>query len=143
LWDRSCGIGGGLLMGRQAVLSDPAGRRFDDLRAAYRFEQAHGGVPISVRKRYEQRLNRLRAQLRQRQPAGCRLGDVLKRIGAIDDAQLQQALVAQTLVKKKWLLGEILVGLGKIDEETLHLAVGIQQEALTAGARSVVSDSVG
>ena len=99
----------------------PVEQRFEDLSSSYRFECAHG-IPMSVRQRYELRLSRLREELRNQQTS-CRLGDVLKRIGAVDEERLANALRIQRANGTEKLLGEVLIDLGWVDEETIRRAV--------------------
>lgn len=99
--------------------------RFDALSSLYRFECAHG-IPTSVRKRYEMRLAYLRKDLRKSETS-CLLGQVLLRVGAIDEKRLAKALVLQQEGGKKKLLGELLIDLGWVDEQTIRRAVNEQR----------------
>lgn len=108
----------------RAILK-PIQQQFESLSSSYRFECSHG-IPTSVRERYEWRLSRLREELRSRKTL-CYLGDVLKRMGAVDEERLASALSIQMANGRKKLLGEILVDLGWVDEETIRRAVDIQR----------------
>lgn len=99
-------------------------RRFEDLVASYRFEEARG-IPMSVRERYERRLSDLRVVLRDRRNQK-RLGEVLQRMGAVDEAQISNALAVQHAEAGQRLLGEILTDLGLVDEQTIRRALEVQ-----------------
>jgi hypothetical protein len=114
------------------AVSKPTCQKFEDLSSAYRLERAQG-IPMSVRERYERRLALLREDLRH-QGTSCRMGDVLKRLGAIDEERLADALALQKASGGKKLLGEILVDLGWVDEGKIRQAVEIQMRS--AGAPS-------
>ena len=107
--------------------------QFEDLSVAYRLE-CEQGIPMSVHERYERRLARLRQELRSR-GTSCRLGDVLKRMGSLDDERLADALRIQSSSGGKKLLGEILIELGWASEQTIRRAVEAQ-------ARLVVGQGV-
>ena len=101
--------------------------RYVQLLAEYRLQCAEGVVP-SVRAQYERRLAALRDQLRSWESPH-KLGDILMRLGAIDNARLEQALEIQSTQEKSRLLGEVLVDLGWVDESTVHQAVEVQISA--------------
>lgn len=117
------------------TLTKPIHTRFEDLSASYQFECAHG-IPMSVHERYEQQLSLLREELRG-QKTSCCLGEVLKRIGAVDEQRLANALSMQTANGRKKLLGEILIDLGWVDEERIRRAVEEQ-----AATRPTVTEAV-
>ena len=108
-------------------------QRFQTLSSSYRFEQANGGLPVSVRKRYELRLERAREELRDRKTS-CRLGEVLKAIGALSEEQLSDALHAQSQERGKRLLGEILVDLGWVNQDAIRRAIDIQRIGTNAAS---------
>lgn len=107
----------------------PVQQQFESLSSSYRFECAHG-IPTSVRKRYELRLARIREELRAHKTS-CYLGEVLKLIGALDQRRLTSALTLQKENGGQKLLGEILIDLGWVDEETIRRAVDIQRIGAT------------
>ena len=106
-------------------------QRFQTLLSSYRSEQSHGGIPVSVRDRYELRLKRAREELRDRKTS-CRLGEVLKAIGVLSEAQLTNALDKQREDEGKRLLGEILVDLGWVNQDAIRRAIDIQRVGANA-----------
>jgi len=81
-----------------------------DVSSAYRFECARG-IPMSVHERYQCWLAERRAKLRDRSTS-CRIGDLLRRIGAVDEDDLAEALQIQQECGRAKLLGETLIDLG-------------------------------
>lgn len=104
-------------------------QRFDELVDAYRAHSA-GGSSLTVCRQYEQQLGLLRDELRCRKST-CRLGELLRRMGAIDELRLGDALAIQQKDGRQRLLGEILVDLGWSSEETIRRAVEIQAASAT------------
>jgi len=115
------------------------GRELDDLAASYRSECAHG-VPMSVHERYERQLGTLRRTLRS-VPTPCRLGDVLKHMGAVDEQRLTDALSVQAVSESGKLLGEILIDLGWASEQAIRQAAELQAAAYQETEASVVGAS--
>jgi hypothetical protein len=76
-------------------------------------------------------MSQLRQELRTRKTS-CYLGDVLNRMGAIDEQQLARALDIQMESGRNKLLGEILVDLGWINETMLRHAV--EEQAAVRGS---------
>jgi len=116
------------------------GRRFENLIVSYRLECAQG-IPMSVRERYERRLEELRARLRTRKPS-CSFGEVLRRLGAVDSRCVADALRIQREDRVERLLGEILVDLGWINEAMLRRAVQRQEEEHERCLNPLESESV-
>jgi hypothetical protein len=114
-------------------------REFDDLAASYRSECAHG-VPMSVHERYGRQLSSLRRTLRN-VPTPCRLGDVLKHMGAVDEKRLTDALGVQAASENGKLLGEILIDLGWASEQAIRQAAELQAAAYQETEASVVGAS--
>jgi hypothetical protein len=114
-------------------------REFDDLAASYRSECAHG-VPMSVHERYGRQLDSLREELRStRMPY--RLGDVLRRMGAVDEKRLTDALGVQAASGDGKLLGEILIDLGWASEQAIRQAAELQAATYQETEASVVGAS--
>ncbi len=103
-------------------------KQFEALLASYRLESQRG-IPMSVHQRYEDRLAHLREELRNRK-AACPIGEVLKRMGAVDEEGLASALRTQEANGKRRLLGEILVDLGWVDRSAVKAAVSVQTTSL-------------
>ena len=108
-------------------LTRSVSQEFEDLATSYRSECAQG-IPMSVHERYERRLTVLRKELRSR-GAPCRLGDVLRGMGALDEKRLASALSIQSARGGERLLGEILIDLGWVDEQAVRRAVAVQAES--------------
>jgi hypothetical protein len=87
--------------------------------------EATGTMPKSVHMRYEERLAALRDTLKV-QKHTYPLGAILVSIGALTDAQLNRALLAQRQSQPTKLLGEFLVELGFVSSEKLSHALAIQ-----------------
>ena len=95
---------------------------------------------MSVHERYVRQLRSLREELRSvRMP--CRLGDVLRRMCAVDNEHLAAALARQSASGGEKLLGEILIDLGWASEQTIRRAVELQAEAHKEATASVVGAS--
>lgn len=112
---------------------------FEDLAASYRSECAHG-VPMSVHERYGRQLRSLREELRSVQTP-FRLGDVLRRMGAVDNEHLADALAMQSASGGEKLLGEILIDLAWASEQTIRRAAELQAAACQETEASVVGAS--
>ena len=99
----------------------------EEVKEEYREKEAIG-IPMSVREWYERALAEIRRRIREvrRIRGGKRLGELLVEQGALDQEGLQQALTEQKARGKEELLGEVLVALGLIKEETLLSALQIQ-----------------
>lgn len=87
--------------------------------------EAGGTTPSTVHRRYADRLFELRSELRK-QAHPSPLGAILVSIGAINEEQLNRALTKQQLSTPKKLLGEFLVEMHWVSEDTLSHALSIQ-----------------
>ena len=67
-----------------------------------------------------------------------RLGDVLRRIGAVDEKRLTDALSVQAASGGGKLLGEILIDLGWASEQAVRQAAELQAAAYEETEASVV-----
>jgi hypothetical protein len=114
-------------------------REFDELASSYRSECAHG-IPMSVHERYGRQLDSLRKKLRS-VPTPCRLGDVLRQMGAVDENRLTDALGVQAASGGGKLLGEILIDLGWASEQAIRQAAELQAAAYQETEASVVGAS--
>ena len=71
------------------------------------------------------------------------LGNVLLKMGVIDESTLKAALAEQTDVeKRRSLLGSILVKMGKLDEAVLKKALKIQKQLRTGNKADAMIDIV-
>lgn len=97
---------------------------FEQVRQEYEAKDAIG-IPMSVRERYEKALTEKRSRIRveQKRKNAKRLGEILMEAGVLDQEQLQQGLAEQRLRGRKELLGEVLLSLDLIKEETLLSAL--------------------
>ena len=100
---------------------------FEELRREYKMKDARG-TAMSVRERYEKDLTEIRDRIRKEQigEVGKRLGEILVETGALDQATLQRGLAEQLLRGNGELLGEVLLSLNLIEEETLLSALHMQ-----------------
>lgn len=99
----------------------------EEVREEYRSKDAIG-IPMSVRERYEKALAEIRCRIREgrKGEVGKRLGEILVETGALDQATLQRGLAEQQLRGNGELLGEVLLSLNLIEEETLLSALHMQ-----------------
>lgn len=95
---------------------------------------------MSVHERYERQLSSLRRTLRS-VPTPCRLGDVLQRMGAVDEEHLTNALGVQAASGGGKLLGEILIDLGWASEQAIRHAAELQAAACQETEASIVGAS--
>ena len=125
----------------QSLTSLGIARQFESLASTYRRECAVG-TPMSVHDRYAKRLGVLRERLRGQEKSR-HLGEILRQMGAVSAAQVVEALEIQGQQARKKLLGEVLIDLGWIDEETIWRAVEQQAMAWRIATEAVEQPSQG
>lgn len=102
-----------------------------ELQKEYR-EKDERGMPMSVRERYKDRLEKQKEKARNTTRES-KLGQILVEEGLISEEQLERALTKQNDARDDNLLGDILVDEGFLERKDLRAAMEKQVEANIAG----------
>ena len=110
--------------------------KLQELQEEYRRKDERG-IPMSIRERYLERLEKLKEEVRDRKHYK-RLGQILVEENDMTKNQLRRALEKQAEAREDKLLGEVMIEEGYLDLEKLERAIRKQLELEKAKEEQVI-----